>query len=190
MEDQRIAWSFPGDGVTVTNFVKNGIVESGGNAYKVDHQYAVRPFRSDREMQALRSDLTRRVAIWIDDETPYCAIRRPEERFCLSCGDFVVRILFPSTTPLSAGLPRDFIRTTGQMLTTDDLLQYMLGMHALPDAKSRLNHLARLDVPENLRKDLQALLQVQLADEPAAKTATPARTNPKIAVRKAQNRRL
>lgn len=190
MEDQRIAWSFPGSGVTVVDFIKNGTVESGGKTYKVEHLHAIRPLRSDREMQTLRNDLSQRVAIWIDNETPYCALRRPNERFCLSCGDFVVRILFPSTNPLSAGLPQDFIRTAGQTPTTDDLLLYMLGMHALPDAKSRLGRLATLDVPETLRRDLQDLLQVQLADESAAKPSTFTRKNPRIAIRKTQIRRL
>jgi len=184
------AWSFPGSGVTVVDFIKNGTVESGGKIYKVEHLHAIRPLRSDREMQTLRNDLPQRVAIWIDNETPYCALRRPNERFCLSCGDFVVRILFPSTNPLSAGLPQDFIRTAGQTPTTDDLLLYMLGMHALPDAKSRLGRLAKLDVPETLRRDLQDLLQVQLADESAAKPSTFTRQNPRIAIRKTQIRRL
>ena len=190
MEDQRIAWSFPGSGVTVADFIKNGTVESGGNTYKVEHLHAVRPLRSDREMQTLRGDLSRRVAIWVDDETPYCVFRRPDERFCLSCGDFVVRILFPSTNPLSAGLPRDFIRPVGRTPTTDDLLLYMLGMHSLPDAKSRINRLAMLDVPDTLRRDLRDLLQGQLADDLASKPAASARPNSRIATRKTQNRRL
>lgn len=188
MEDQRIAWSFPGSGVSVAEFIKNGTVESDGKIYKVEHQYAVRPLRSAQEMQSLRANLTRRVAVWVDDETPYCAFRRPEESFCLSCGDFIVRIIFPSTNPMSAGLPRDFVRNLGQALTTDDLLLYMLGLHNLPNSKSRLDKLATLNLPLSLQKDVRDLLNTQQladADQPA-----PAKSKARVATRKTQLKRL
>lgn len=190
MEDQRIAWSFPGSGVSVADFIKKGVIESGGKNYLVEHQHAVRPFRTEREMQALRADLGRRIAIWVDDETPYCVMRRPDERFCLSCGDFVVRILYPSTNPLSAGLPRDFVRITGQTPTTDDLLLYMLGLQGLPDARARLDRLATLDVPDSLRRDVRDLLQIQLAGETAARTPAATQRGPRMATRKTQGKRL
>lgn len=190
MEDQRIAWSFPGSGVSVSDFIKNGTLESGGKTYRIEHQHAVRPFRTEREMRALHADLGRRIAIWVDDETPYCVMRRPDERFCLSCGDFVVRVLYPSTNPLSAGLPRDFVRITGQTPTTDDLLLYMLGLQGLQDARTRLDRLATLDLPDSLRKDVRDMLQAQLAEETTAKSSPPARRGPRIATRKIQSKRL
>ena len=189
MEDKRIAWSFPGTGVSVIEFAKLGIIESEGQLYKVEHLHSIRPFHSARDIQALRNDLVRRVAIWVDDETPYCTIRQPNERFCLSCGDFIVRILFPSHNYLSANLPRDFIRTVGQTPTTDDLLLYMLGLHQLPDAKSRLDKLASMRLPDSLSRDVRDLLQTQLAAESAERPAVRDK-GPRIATRKSQRKRL
>jgi hypothetical protein len=189
MEDQRIAWSFPGTGVSVVDFTKQGTIEADGKFYKIEYLHGIRPFRNERDMQALRNDLTRRVAIWVDDETPYCTIHQPGERFCLSCGDFVIRILFPSHNYLSANLPRDFARTLGQTPTTDDLLLYMLGLHQMPDAKSRLDRLATMRLPDSLRRDVRDLLQAQLAAEGAEKTTVRNR-GPRIATRKTQRKRL
>jgi len=191
MEDQRIAWSFPGAGVMVSPFIKLGAIEAGGTLYRVEHLHGVRPFRTAREMQVLRQDLVRRVAIWVDSETPYCVFREPDQPFCLSCGDFVIRLLFPSPNGVSASFPRDFLRTTGATPTTDDLLTYMLGMHTLPDYRSRMNRLASLDLPATLHQDVANMLRAQretaqsLAEKPA-----PQRPSSRIAVRKQQNRRL
>jgi hypothetical protein len=191
MEDQRIAWSFPGAGVMVSAFVKYGYIEAGGKNYRVEHLHGVRPFRSARDMQALRQDLVRRVAIWIDSEIPYCVMREPGQPFCLSCGDFVIRLLFPSSNLISASFPRDFQRSAGVTPTTDDLLTYVLGLHALPDYRARMNRLASLDLPASLHQDVANMLRAQRDAAGPALTEKPAPQHPApIAVRKQQSRRL
>jgi len=196
LEDQRIAWSFPGAGVMVSEFVKNGILNIAGKTFFIEHLHGIRPFSSPSEMQALRNDLARRVAYWVDEETPYCIFRQPGERHCLNCGDFVASILFPATNSLMIGQPAEFTRTLGDKPTTDDLLIYMLGLHKLPDAKSRLERLAALDLPYSLRIDVTAMLQPDhptLATAPGATTADPALTRKpvsRIAIRRTQSRRL
>ena len=197
MEDQRIAWSFPGTGVTVSEFIKDGELRVGGATYRIEHLYGLRPLRAERDMQVLRSDLARRVAFWVDDETPYCVFRQPGMPFCLNCGDFVARILFPGLNPQVTALPEAFTRTLGNMPTTDDLLIYMLGLHELPDAESRLRQLSRLNLPESLRLDVAAMLQPDnatvVAATPAATAAsgTPEKkSRSRLAVRKSQNKPL
>lgn len=190
MEDQRIAWSFPGAGVMVSPFIKNGVIEAGGKIYRVEHLHGVRPFRAIKDMQTLRQDLGRRVAIWVDNEVPYCVFREPNQPFCLSCGDFVIRVLFPSTNLVSANFPRDFQRAAGETPTTDDLLTYMLGLHNLPDYRSRMSRLASLDLPSTLHQDVADMLRTQRDTRPMlADTPAPQRAGT-LAVRKQQNRRL
>ncbi len=148
-------------------------------------------------MQSLRNDLSRRVAYWVDEETPYCIFRKPGERHCLNCGDFVASILFPANNSLMMGLPEELTRNPGNMVTADDLLIYMLGLHILPDAKSRLQQLAALDLPYSLRRDVTEMLQ---SDHPtlaaaagASTTAGPAPARKpvsRIAIRRTQSRRL
>lgn len=198
LEDRRIAWSFPGAGVIVSSFIHNGPLEISGRTFFIEHLHGIPPFRTSDEMQALRDDLARRVAFWIDEETPYCIFRQPGERFCLNCGDFVARILFPATNTLMLGLPDEFIRTLGIMPSTDDLLIYMLGLHTLPDAQSRLDRLAALDLPDSLRLDVIAMLQPETgllpqATTPSAVTADAPQVKkrgPRIAIRRTQSRRL
>lgn len=197
LEDQRIAWSFPGAGVSVSEFVNNGLLNIAGERFFIEHLHGIRPFRTTAEMRVLRNELNSRVAFWIDNDTPYCVFRQPSEPFCLNCGDFVARILFPGATPQLVGLPKEFTRTLGDMPTTDDLLIYMLGLHNLPDVKSRLQRLASLKLPESLRLDVAAMLQ---PDNTALASATPAATaasgtpekksRSRLAVRKTQNKKL
>ncbi|MBY0270883.1 MAG: hypothetical protein K2X06_13510 [Burkholderiales bacterium] len=196
LEDQRIAWSFPGAGVIVSEFVRNGALDIAGKTFFIEHLHGIRPFRTAGEMQSLRKDLSRRVAYWVDEETPYCIFRQPGERLCLNCGDFVAHILFPATNTLMAGLPAEFTRNPGNMVTADDLLIYMLGLHKLPDAKTRLQKLATMDLPYSLRRDVAEMLQ---ADQPALAAATEASTAgpaparkpvSRIAIRRTQSRRL
>ena len=197
MEDQRIAWSFPGAGVIVSEFVNNGLLIVNGKKFFIEHLHGVRPFPTVAEMQALKNDLGPRVAFWIDNETAYCVIRQPGEAYCLNCGDFVARILFPGLDPQISALPEAFTRTMGDMPTTDDLLIYMLGLHELPDAPSRLKQLSRLSMPESLRLDLAAMLQPENAVVLAAtRAATAASGTPekksrsRLATRKSQNKPL
>jgi hypothetical protein len=191
LEDQRIAWSFPGAGVIVSGFVKNGPLEVAGQTFLIEHLHGIRPFRTENEMRLLRNELPARVAYWIDEETPYCIFPQPGEQMCLSCGDFVVRILFPATNPLMVGLPREFTRALNRVPTTDDLLIYMLGLHHLPDAKSRLKQLAKLDLPDSLRMDVTAMLQ-EGHPVPATTPRTAGIKKPasRLATRRTQNRRL
>lgn len=197
LEDQRIAWSFPGAGVIVSEFINNGILKVSGKKFFIEHLHGIRPFRNPAEMQVLKKELPARVAFWIDNETPYCVIRQPDEPFCLNCGDFVARILFPGTIPQMVGLPEAFTRMLGDAPTTDDLLIYMLGLHELPDAPARLRRLAGLNLPESLRLDVAAMLQPENA---ALAAATPAATavsgtpekkaRSPMAIRKSQSKRL
>jgi hypothetical protein len=192
LEDQRIAWSFPGAGVIVSDFMRYGMLSVAGKMFKIEHLHGIRPFRNPGDMQALRNDLAQRVAYWVDESTPYCIFRQPGEQMCLNCGDFVARILFPATNALMVGLPEELTRAVGSTPTTDDLLIYMLGLHTLPDTKTRLARLAALDLPETLRLDVVAMLQ---PDE-ASTTDTIASPVPgkkpasRIATRRIQNKRL
>ena len=174
LEDQRVAWSFPNIGVMVSEFIRKGTLDANGMVFKVEHLHGVRPFHRDAQMRVLQKEVTQRVAQWVDNQTPYCLLRERGQPFCLSCGDFVVRILFPGPTPLTPSLPRDFLRVTGPMYTTDDLLLYMVGLHDLPDRAAMLSELAKMHVPAALREDLVAMIGT---DDPAA-TAAPVATAP------------
>jgi len=77
LEDQRIAWSFPDIGVSVSEFAKTATVQAGGKRYKVEHLHGIRPFNDDAQMRALQKDLPRRVAYWVDDNTRYCLMHVP-----------------------------------------------------------------------------------------------------------------
>lgn len=197
LEDQRIAWSFPGARVIVSEFINNGILVVDGKKFFIEHLHGIRPFRSVAEMQTLRKELGSRVAYWIDNETAYCVMRQPGEAFCLNCGDFVARVLFPGTTPQLVGLPEAFTQSLGDMPTTDDLLIFMLGLHELPDAQSRLQRLSGLNLPESLRLDVAAMLQPENAAVAAATRAATApsgtpekKSRSRLAIRKSQNKRL
>lgn len=207
LEDQRIAWSFPNAGVIVSEFVKNGTITANGNHYKIEHLYGVRPFADDGQMRILQKEMSKRVAQWVDNETPYCLFRQPGEPFCLSCGDFVVRILYPGSNPFVPAFPRDF-HIPGTASTTDDLLLYLVGVHILPDKHAKLAKLATLDLPASMRNDITAMIEAsepaEFLDTAIAKTPAPApsvaKASPpasqakpagsKIASRRQQNKKL
>lgn len=169
LEDQRIAWSFPDAGVIVSEFVKSGTINNNGKTFKIEHLHGIRPFANSADMRALQIALPQRVAQWVDAETPYCLLRQPGEAFCLSCGDFVVRVIYPSPHPLIPALPRDFVRMTGSAYTTDDLLLYFVGLHGLPDKRAMLAKMATLDMPTVMRDDIIAMIN---AMESLPSTAT------------------
>lgn len=172
LEDHRIAWSFPGIGVSVADFVKQGVMHSDGKRFLVKHLYGVRPFANEADMHKLQKELTARVAQWVDAQTPYCFLRERGQPFCLSCGDFVVRILYPGNHPMIPALPNDFLRMTGAAYTTDDLLLYLAGLHQMPDHAAMLKRLATLDVPAIMREDLITMIQAaDPAPPPATQTA-------------------
>lgn len=186
LEDRRIAWSFPGAGVIVSDFMRYGMLSVSGSMFKIEHLHGIRPFRDARDMQVLRKDLAQRVAYWIDEETPYCIFRQPGEQLCLNCGDFVARILFPATNALMVGLPEELTRAVGSTPSTDDLLIYMLGLHTLPDARSRLNQLGKLNLPDSLRLDVVSMLQ-----QGDTTNASPGKKpSSRLARNRPQNRRL
>ncbi|MEQ1775942.1 MAG: hypothetical protein ABL891_19365, partial [Burkholderiales bacterium] len=158
LEDQRVAWSFPNAGVIVSEFIKKSVINANGIAFKIEHLHGIRPFANDAQMRALQKELPKRVAQWVDNKTPYCLFRKPGEPFCLSCGDFAVRILYPGTNPFVPALPRDFHKP-GTASSTDDLLLYLVGIHNLPDTHAKLARLATLDLPANMRADIMAMIE-------------------------------
>lgn len=183
LDDQRIAWSFPGAGVTVSGFTKNGTLTVNGSTFRIEHLHGIRPFVADGDMRVLQRELPRRVAQWIDDETPYCVFRTPGQPFCLNCGDFVLRILYPGAHPLIPALPEDFARATGQAATADDLLFYLAGLHKLPGPQAMRGRLAALDLPTTLRDDLLAMIEgieqaTKTTSTSPAPAALPAPPNP------------
>jgi hypothetical protein len=164
LEDQTIAWSFPHLGVVTTAFVKSGTLYANGRQYEVEHLYGVRPFPDERSMRLLRADLAGRIAPYVDDQVPYCYLREPGRPLCLSCLDFVVRVLFPGHFPLSPTVPSDFERSSGTAYTTDDLLLYLLGLHGLPNHAARMRRMERLALPEALREDVGQLVAAMAGD--------------------------
>ena len=194
----------PNAGVIVSEFIKNGVLNANGTVFKVEHLHGIRPFPSDAQMHVLQKELTQRVAPWVDNETPYCLFRQRDDPFCLSCGDFVVRILYPGATPLVPKLPADFVRQLGVGYTTDDLLMYLVGLHNLPNKQAKLAQLAALDLPAGMRADITTMIHDSEPDAPAATavaatpdTKTPAaKASPekpatsKIASRRQQNKKL
>lgn len=209
LEDQRIAWSFPEVGVTVSDFIKRGFIHANGKPVQIEHLHGIRPFNNEAQMQVLRLALTRRVAQWVDDATPYCLIQQPGAPFCLSCGDFVVRMLFPGPLPLYPSLPQDFARSSGAH-GTNELLLYLTGLYHLPDEHAMLARLSTMDIPKALREDLVAMIKgddnslpVQidsapsmLASSPAPAAAPSREVQParaagrRVAIRRSQQRRL
>jgi len=188
MEDIRVAWSFPGVGVTVAPFIASGSLEVDGQTFGIRHLFGIRPFPDSARMRALRKELAARVALFIDSETPYCIFRTPAERLCLNCGDFVLHILFPGRTGITPALPRDFGHSaSGDSLTTDDLLLYLLGLLDMPNNAARLKRIGELSLPGIVREEaIQLVESIGKLDEAVtkhlqARPATAPRTGVRIA---------
>ena len=181
LADQRIAWSFPGVGVAVSPFVESGSIEVDGTRYGIEHLYGIRPFPDEASMRALQNEIGPRVALWIDDEVPYCVHPTRGGPFCVSCGDFVVRVLFPGHTRQIPALPRDFFRApvgSGSMPSTDDLLLYLLGLSDFPGKEARLKRIDELALPQALREDIsQLVLEMDAGAASAPAVATAPRTS-------------
>ncbi|MGQ0750054.1 MAG: hypothetical protein ACT4PS_05915 [Betaproteobacteria bacterium] len=175
LEDGSMVWSFPHLGVVTTAYVKSGTLYANGRQYEVEHLYGVRPFPDERSMRILRAELAGRIAPYIDDQVPYCYLREPGGPFCLSCLDFVVRVLFPGHFPLSPAVPRDFERTSATAHTTDDLLLYLLGLQGLPNHGARIRRIDRLALPDGLREDALHLVEA-MAHDSAGLTADAGRS--------------
>jgi hypothetical protein len=183
LADQRIAWSFPGVGVSVSPFMNNGAIEVNGVEYGIEHLYGIRPFPDDASMRVLREQIGPRVALWIDDDVPYCVHPTRGGPFCVSCGDFVVRILFPGETRRIPDLPRDFFRApvgSGAAPSTDDLLLYLMGLSDLPSREARLKRISGLNLPQALREDISQLVaEMDVDAAPTSAVAAAPRVSPR-----------
>ncbi len=158
LADQRIAWSFPSLGVAISPFIDGEAMQAGGQSYEVWHLYGIRPFPDDAAMARLQKALPGRIAPWVQAQLPYCLDDGPGGK-CMSCLGFVLRALFPGRGSDSPGMPRDFWYTgTASKYTPNDLLLYLTGMLDLPDRIARLQRLAKLDLPADLRLDLEELV--------------------------------
>ena len=168
LPDQQIAWSFPALGVAVSPFIEAGVVSAGGKDYEVWHLYGIRPFPDDAAMATLQKALPARIRPWVEGKTPYCENDGPRST-CMSCLGFVLRVLFPGRNGAYPNLPRDFWRAgTASRYTTRDLLLYLTGMLDLPTREARLQRIAKLALPDDLREDLEALVYSMGATESAA----------------------
>lgn len=171
LADQRIAWSFPDLGVVISPFIDGEDLHTGTHNYTVWHLYGVRPFPDDAVMARLQQDLPGRIAPWLKAPTPYCIDDGPK-RNCMSCLGFVLRALFPGRGSDYPAMPRDFSRSGHPaQYTPNDLLLYLAGMLDLQDRNTRLQRLARLDLPADLRKDLEELVYGMGAGDAAPLTA-------------------
>ncbi len=157
LADQRIAWSFPELGVSVSPFIDAGEVEAGGRVYEIWHLYGLRPFPDDRAMARLRRELPARVDRWTKAGLPYCLDDGPRGN-CISCLGFVMRTLFPGRNGYPQ-IPADFSRTRiSSQYTPNDLLLYLSGMLELPDRNARMKRLQQQTLPPDLREDLEELI--------------------------------
>ncbi len=168
LPDQRIAWSFPDLGVTLSPFIESGVVAAGGKEYEVWHLYGIRPFPDDAAMAVLRKELADRIHPWVKAGIPYCENDGPRSN-CMSCLGLVLRALFPGRSSDYPDLPRDFWRAgSASNYTTRDLLLYLTGMLELPSREARLQRIARLTLPDELREYLEELVYAMGAFESAA----------------------
>lgn len=152
---RRIAWSFPGVGVQVRPFIANGEINAGGNLFRIQYLYGLRPFDTDAAMRSLRSALEFRVAYWVDNNTPYCLLNGQSREICMSCMGFAMQVLFPGKTPAYPEIPRNFTRIGGDLYyTTEDLLFYLAGLHKLPGEAARRERIATLGGPKVLHEEL------------------------------------
>ena len=190
LPDQRIAWSFPGLGVHQAPFIAAGEVDANGKVFKVQHLYGLRPFANATSMRTLRSNLMRRVTPLVRNRVPYCELNGVTPGLCMSCMGFVSQVLFPGKTQEYANFPRNFPRVAGEDYhTTEDLLLYLTGLHALSSDAARQKRLAAIGGPAVLQEELTRLT-AKLAESPvmtvaAAKPPAKRRTSaPKSAIKR------
>ena len=169
LQDQRIAWSFPGLGVSMTPFIAAGEVDAGGRLFQVRHLYGLRPFASDTAMRTLRSNLMQRVTPLVRNRVPYCELNGVTSELCMSCMGFVSQVLFPGRTPEYAAFPRNFPHIAGEYYhTTEDLLLYLTGLHALPTDAARKRRMAAIGGPAALQEELARLTAIMAEGLPPA----------------------
>ncbi len=175
LEDQRIAWSFPTLGVVISPFLNGETLQAGDKSYDIWHLYGIRPFPDNAAMARLRKALPGRINAWIKAGIPYCLDDGPQGG-CMSCIGLVLRALFPGRGGYP-DMPRDFWRTgTTANYTPNDLLLYLTGMLDLPDRNARLQRIARLALPADLREDLEELVHAMGAAESRPVAAAKNRT--------------
>ena len=172
----RIAWSFPYLGVSVSPFIKAGAVNAGGKSYEVEHLYGLRPFPDERSMRVLQQELWPRVTPWLDDKTPYCDEERSTTKLCVSCLGFVLRVLYPGAGALLPALPADFKSAQRNLYTTEDLLLYLAGVPVDGPPQPRLKRIESVDVPPEMREEL-----ARIAGEIDARAIAAAKQNPPAA---------
>jgi hypothetical protein len=129
-------------------------------------------------MAALQKALPGRVRSLTERNISYCENDGPQSR-CMSCLGFVLRVLFPGRSNAYPDVPREFWRAgTASRYTTRDLLLYLSGMLDLPTREARLKRIGRLDVPDVLRDDLEALVYSMSPAEaaPVSKSVTAGET--------------
>lgn len=156
LADQRIAWSFPGLGVVISDFIDEGVVAMGDTEIHVWHLYGLRPFPGDADMTKLARELPARIRPWLAGGIPHCQNESAAAE-CMSCLGLVVRALFPGRGRAPA-LPRDWPAGAAGKYTTRDLLLYLTGMVELPTREARLKRIAQSPLPAELRDELEHLV--------------------------------
>jgi hypothetical protein len=170
LADQRIAWSFPNVGVVISPFLDGETMQAGDKSYEVWHLYGIRPHADAAAMARLHKELPARVDRWVKTGIPYCLDDAPAAN-CMSCVGLVLRALFPGRADYPA-LPRNFWRTAqSSRYKPNDLLLYMTGMLDLSDRNARLQRISQLELPQNLRMDLEALVHAIGSHEVAPREA-------------------
>jgi len=167
LPDRRIAWSFPGLGVHVVPFIAAGEIDANGSMFGVRHLYGLRPFANEAAMHALRNRLSGQVSLLVNRRVPYCELNGVTAELCMSCLGFVAQVLFPGPTPEYANFPRNFPQIEGEEYhTTEDLLLYLTGLHALRSDAARRRRVAAIGGPPELQQELLRLTAM-LAGQPA-----------------------
>jgi len=184
LPDQRIAWSFPNVGVVISPFLDGEAMQAGDKSYEIWHLYGIRPHADAATMVKLQKELPARVDRWVKAGIPYCLDDSPGAN-CMSCLGLVLRALFPGRADYPA-LPRNFWRASmGSRYTPNDLLLYLTGMLDLPDRNARLQRINLLELPPDLRLDLENLVHAMGSHEAAPREALQKRTGvPQIPRRK------
>jgi len=184
LPDQRIAWSFPNVGVVISPFLDGEAMQAGDKSYEIWHLYGIRPHADAATMVKLQKELPARVDRWVKAGIPYCLDDSPGAN-CMSCLGLVLRALFPGRADYPA-LPRNFWRASmGSRYTPNDLLLYLTGMLDLPDRNARLQRINLLELPPDLRLDLENLVHAMGSHETAPREALQKRTGvPQIPRRK------
>jgi len=168
----RIAWSFPETGVAIVSFARSGSITANGKTYAFEHLYGIRPFPDQHSMETLQGALAARVAYWVREKTPYCDEQGDSARMCVSCLGFVLRVLYPGSTPLLPALPADFKSARKFVYTTEDLLLYLSGVPLNASREARMKRIESLTVPADMREQLVRLSgEVDSATPAVAETA-------------------